>query len=79
MNQKWYQSWAMWASLAGLVLYVLKKAFNVDLYGVWNDIAETLLTLLIGFGVVNNPNKRDGWIVPNSQIPSAKEAANDKR
>lgn len=73
MKQEWYKSWAVWASLAALVLLVLKKAFGIDLYGLWNEAAEALLEVLIAFGVVNNPNERKRLNIPAAEIKATKK------
>ena len=68
-NQEWYRSWVVWASFAAIILLILKKAFGVDLYGVWNEISEYVLIILGAFGIINNPNTNAGYIVPNRAIP----------
>jgi len=74
-QQKWYQSWVVWVAFAGIILYVLKMAFNIDLYGAWDDIAGYVFVILCAFGVVNNPNEKNRLNIPAREI---KEDANDK-
>lgn len=54
-DQYWYQSWAVWLSIAALVVYVVKLFTGYDIEGVVGQLMELLLPLLCAFGVVNNP------------------------
>ena len=73
-NQYWYKSWAMWMALAALVAYVAKTIFGQDIAPWLNGLMDILLPLAVGFGIVNNPNTTNGWVVPNSEIPAEQEA-----
>lgn len=61
-RQPWYKSWALWMSLAALVVYVVKVAAKVDISPVVNGLMDVLLPVLVGFGVVNNPNISNRWV-----------------
>ena len=65
MKQEWYKSWALWMSLAALVIYVVKVTAKVDISPVVNGLMDVLLPVLVGFGVVNNPNISNRWVEPN--------------
>jgi uncharacterized membrane protein len=65
MRQDWYRSWALWTAIAALVILLVKMIFKVDLGKYWDEMAELVLTILVGFGVVNNPNTSDRWVLPN--------------
>ncbi len=59
MDQKKWQSPVVWASFAALVIAflgdVLGLSFDSDLA---NQMISAGLTLLVGFGVLNNPNSK---------------------
>ena len=57
-EQHWYQSWAVWLAIASLIVYCLKLFFNLDLENTINGFMETLLPVLVAFGVVNNPTSK---------------------
>lgn len=65
MKQEWYKSWAMWLSMAALVVYVVKTVANIDIAPVVNGLMDVLLPVLVGFGVVNNPNVANRWVERN--------------
>lgn len=58
MKQKWYQSWALWLSIAALIAYIAKTVVKVDIVEWLDGLMNVLLPVLVGFGVVNNPNAR---------------------
>lgn len=62
MRQDWYKSWALWLSLAALIVYVVKTVANIDIAPVVNGLMDVLLPVLVGFGIVNNPNISDRWV-----------------
>lgn len=76
MEQKWYQSWGLWLSLAALVAYVTKTVFKLDIADWLNGLMNVLLPVLVGFGIVNNPNTRGalGYAQPVLQTDDVKEA-----
>ena len=57
--QKRWKSWAMWTSLAALVVFCLKEFCNIDVSETVDGLMNVLLPVLIAFGVVNNPTKPD--------------------
>lgn len=56
MKQEWYKSWALWLSIAALVVYVVKVVAKIDIAPVVDKLMNYLLPVLVGFGIVNNPN-----------------------
>lgn len=52
------RSWPMWLAIAALVVFVVKTFAGVDISGTVNDLLNVLLPILVGFGIVNNPNSR---------------------
>lgn len=62
MEQNRFKSWALWVSLAG-ALWVILSAFGVtEALGIteteWNTLLDAIGTVLIVFGVVNNPTSK---------------------
>lgn len=57
-EQKWYQSWALWLSVAALITYCVKLFFKLDIEKTVNDLMNVLLPVLVAFGVVNNPTSK---------------------
>lgn len=59
MEQKKYQSWALWLAVAALVVFVVKTTAGIDIQPTADGLMNVLLPVLIGFGVVNNPNVKN--------------------
>ena len=58
MKEKW-RSWALWVSMAALVVFCVKEFCGVDIADSVNGLLNVLCPVLVGFGIVNNPNSRD--------------------
>ena len=58
MKEK-FKSWALWVSLAALVVFCVKEFAGVDISASVNGLLNVLCPVLVGFGIVNNPNSRD--------------------
>ena len=58
MEQKRFKSWALWVSIAALVIYVVKISTGFDLGPIWDELSELLLPVLVGFGIINNPTDK---------------------
>ena len=52
------RSWALWVSMAALVVFCVKEFGGVDIYASVNGLLNVLCPVLVGFGIVNNPNSR---------------------
>ena len=52
---KRFKSWALWLSLAALVVFCVKEFGGVDISDTVNDLMNVLLPVLVAFGIVNNP------------------------
>ena len=64
MKQAWYKSWALWMSVAALIVYVCKTVCKIDIADWVNGLMDVLLPVMIGFGLINNPNenkRREGY------------------
>jgi phi LC3 family holin len=65
MNQSRFKSWAVWVSVAGAV-WVILSAFGLpEQWGVtseaWNGVLNALGTILIAFGILNNPTDKTSF------------------
>ena len=58
MTQNPFRSWALWLSIASLIAFLVKQFFHIDLNPFFDGLADVLLPVLIGFGVVNNPTAK---------------------
>ena len=62
MEQNRLKSWAVWAGLAGLVYLLLTKVGGLSIDSqVWEEILTALGTVLVGFGILNNPTNNSGF------------------
>ena len=55
MKQNRFSSWALWLSIAALVVFLVKTFAKVDISEPVNEFMDILLPILVGFGIVNNP------------------------
>lgn len=62
MEQNRLKSWALWVAVAGFAFIVLTKVIGIQIdIGVWNEVLDALGTVLILFGIVNNPTNASGF------------------
>lgn len=59
MEQNPLKSWALWLSIAALVIYVVKTVFKIDISEFVNGLMEVLCPVLVGFGIINNPTAKN--------------------
>jgi len=52
------KSYPMWIALFSLIALILKNFFDYEIPE-YNTMVELIMTILIAFGVVNNPNSRN--------------------
>ena len=57
--QNRFRSWALWVSIAALVVFCVKEFAGVDISSTVNGPLDVLLPVLVGFGIVNNPTDKD--------------------
>jgi uncharacterized membrane protein len=50
-----FKSWALWLSLAALIVFCAKEFAGVDISETVNGFLDVLLPILVAFGIVNNP------------------------
>lgn len=55
MRQNRFRSWALWLSVAALIVYVVKTACGLDISEQVNGFLNVLLPVLVAFGIINNP------------------------
>jgi uncharacterized membrane protein len=58
MEQKKYQSWALWLAVAALIVFCVKEFAGFDISKTVDGLLNVLLPVLVGFGIVNNPNSK---------------------
>ncbi len=56
---KRFRSWALWLSIAALVVFCVKEFGGIDISETVNGLLNVLLPVLVGFGIVNNPTDRN--------------------
>ena len=56
-----FKSWAVWMSLAALVVFCVKEFAGVDISDTVNGLLDVLLPVLVAFGIVNNPTDRNNF------------------
>jgi len=57
-TQNRLQSWALWTSMAALVVYCVKEFAGIDISATVNGLLDVLLPVLVAFGIVNNPTDK---------------------
>lgn len=58
MEQNRLKSWALWTSIAALVVFCVKQFAGLDISEPMNDFLNVLLPVLVAFGIVNNPTDK---------------------
>jgi uncharacterized membrane protein len=56
-----FKSWALWVSIAALVVFCVKEFAGVDISETVNGFLDVLLPILVAFGIVNNPTDRENF------------------
>ena len=62
MKQAWYKRWALWMSIAALIVYVCNTVCTIDIDAWLNGLMDVLLPGMIGFCLINNPNEKKRWV-----------------
>lgn len=50
-----FKSWALWVSVAALVVFCVKEFAGIDIGTTVDGLLNVLLPVLVGFGIINNP------------------------
>ena len=56
-----FKSWALWLSIAALVVFCVKEFGGIDISDTVNGLMDVLLPVLVAFGIVNNPTDRNSF------------------
>ena len=56
--QERWKSWALWTSIAALIVFCVKEFGGMDISETVNGLLNVLLPVLVGFGIVNNPTDK---------------------
>ena len=59
--QNRFKSWALWTSLAALIVFCVKQFAGLDISETVNCLLDVLLPVLVAFGIVNNPTDRKNF------------------
>ena len=59
--QNRFKSWALWTSVAALVVFAVKQFANVDIAPTVDGLLDVLLPVLVAFGIVNNPTDKQSF------------------
>lgn len=57
-KQNRLKSWALWVSVAGLVVFLVKTFVKVDIAEWMDQFMNVLCPVLVGFGIINNPTDK---------------------
>ena len=55
-----FKSWALWLSIAALIVFCVKDFCGIDISSTVNGFMNVLLPVLVAFGIINNPTDRKG-------------------
>ena len=56
--QNRFRSWALWTSIAALVVFCAKEFAGLDIGNTVDGLLNVLLPVLVGFGIINNPTDK---------------------
>ena len=59
--QNRFKSWALWTSIAALIVFGVKEFANIDISETVNGLLDVLLPVLVAFGIVNNPTDKQSF------------------
>lgn len=59
MEQNRLKSWALWMSVAALVVFCVKEFAGLDISGTVDGLLNVLCPVLVGFGIINDPTTKD--------------------
>lgn len=59
--QNRFKSWALWTSIAALVIFCVKTFAHIDISEEVNGLLDVLLPVLVAFGIVNNPTDKENF------------------
>lgn len=56
-----FKSWALWVSIAALVVFCAKEFAGIDISETVDGLLNVLLPVLVAFGIVNNPTDKSNF------------------
>lgn len=59
-RQNRLRSWALWVSIAALVVFCVKEFAGIDISETVDGLLNVLLPVLVGFGIINDPTNKTG-------------------
>lgn len=59
IEQNRWKSWALWTSVAALIVFCVKEFAGIDISNTVNNLLDVLLPVLVGFGIINNPTSKN--------------------
>jgi uncharacterized membrane protein len=59
MDQNRLKSWALWVSVAALVVFCVKEFVGLDISDTVDGLLNVLCPVLVGFGIINDPTTKD--------------------
>ena len=59
--QNRFKSWALWVSLASLIVFCVKEFAHLDISEQVDGLLNVLLPVLTAFGIVNNPTDKGNF------------------
>ena len=59
ITQERWKSWALWTSIAALVVFCVKEFAGIDISDTVDRFLDVLLPVLVAFGVINNPTSKN--------------------
>lgn len=59
IKQDRWSSWALWTSIAALIVFCVKEFAGLDISKTIDGLLDVLLPVLVAFGVINNPTSKN--------------------
>ena len=59
MKQNRLKSWALWTAIGALVVFCVKEFAGLDISGTVDGLLNVLCPVLVGFGIINDPTRKD--------------------
>lgn len=59
-KQSRLRSWALWVSVAALVVWCVKTFAGIDISPQVSGLLDVLCPVLVGFGIINDPTNSSG-------------------
>ena len=54
--QNRFKSWALWTAIAALIVFCVKEFVGLDVSKQVSEFMDVLLPVVVGLGIINNPN-----------------------